>query len=74
MSSTWTALYRHVYPIDPDYGGAPTKLTLWLDNLGGLVLQIDEGDGASGTALFLPRQVAEDLAIALHARPLDGAA
>lgn len=43
--AAWTVLHRYVTPIDPDYGGAPTTVTVWRDNLGGLVLGIDEADG-----------------------------
>lgn len=66
--SAWKILHRYRTPIDPDYGGPTSTLTLWLDNLGGLVLGMDIQDGKKVAVLPLPEEVAEDLAIALHAR------
>jgi hypothetical protein len=66
--SGWRTVYRYVAPIDPDYGGAPTKVTVWLDNLGGIVLGIDHGDGRKVAVVPLPPDAAEDIAAALHAR------
>lgn len=62
----WAVLHQYVAPIDPDYGGAPAKVTLWLDNLGGLVLGMDEGDGAKVIAQPLPRVAAQELGAALR--------
>lgn len=67
--SEWTVLHRYRTPIDPDYGGATSTITVWLDNFGGLVLGMDEADGAKVIIIPLSRSEAEDLAVALHARP-----
>lgn len=64
--SGWTVLHRYVTPIDPDHGGAPTTVTVWRDNLGGLVLGIDEADGRRKVAIPLPRAAAKGLGAALQ--------
>lgn len=62
---SWETLYRYTGPIDPDYGGAPTSISVWRDNLGGLVLGIDAGDGEQVLAVPISDSVAEDLAMTL---------
>ena len=44
--SSWTELLKLRQPTDPNYPGDPaTVVTIHLDNFGGIVLFIDEGDG-----------------------------
>lgn len=64
-SSAWVAVWKYRTPIDPEYGGPTTVATLWRDNLGGLVLGIDQADGQTVTALPLPAADADDLAAAI---------
>jgi hypothetical protein len=69
MSTTdWQKLYQYRTPIDPDYGGPTSTITLWLDNLGGLVLFMDERDGEKVIGIPIPATEAEDFAAALHTR------
>jgi hypothetical protein len=69
--SEWTRLYQYRTPIDPDYGGPTSTVTVWLDNLGGIVLGMDERDGRKVILLPLARDDARDLAIALHGQPVE---
>jgi hypothetical protein len=62
-------LWRYRTPVDPDYGGPTSTITLWLDNLGGLMLGMDSRDGEEIIILPLPRGEVPDLAAALHAVP-----
>jgi hypothetical protein len=64
----WTVLYRYRTPVDPDYGGAPSTITLWLDNLGGLVLGMDQADGEKTIAIPLPWREAQILGRELRAK------
>lgn len=65
MSGEWTVLHRYIAPVDPDYPSLPAKVTLWRDNLGGLVLGMDIGDGAKVILQPLPGEEAEDFAFAM---------
>ncbi len=65
----WQVLYRYRTPIDPDYGGPTSTISLWLDNLGGLVLGMDRRDGEKVIVMPIGRDEALDLAAALHAQP-----
>jgi hypothetical protein len=67
--SEWTRVYQYRTPIDPDYGGPTSTVTLWLDNLGGLVLFMDARDGEKVIGIPIPSDEIEDFAAALHARP-----
>ncbi|MGZ6576562.1 MAG: hypothetical protein ACXVHX_39120 [Solirubrobacteraceae bacterium] len=64
-SSEWVTLWRFRTPVDPDYGGPTSTATLWRDNLGGLVLGMDVGDGERVVVLPLPADDATDLAAAI---------
>lgn len=67
MTGEWKVLYRYRGFGDPDYGTPGSVITLWLDNLGGLMLGMDVGDGKKVTVLPLPRSEVGDLTAALHA-------
>jgi hypothetical protein len=62
---SWTTLYRHYGPIDPDYGGPSTVIAVLRDNMGGLILEINAGDGETVLAQPISDAVAQDLARAL---------
>lgn len=64
--SSWSTAWQYRTPIDPDYGDPTTTVTLYRDNLGGLVLFVDEGDGVKVVGVPLPEADAEDLAAAIH--------
>lgn len=64
--SSWETAWRYRTPVDPDYGGPTTTVTLYRDNLGGLVLFVDEGDGSKVVGVPLPTDDADDLAAAIH--------
>jgi hypothetical protein len=66
--SDWQQLFRYRGPGDPDYGTPGSVINLWLDNLGGLMLGMDVGDGEKVIVLPLPRDEADDLIVALHAK------
>ena len=63
--SAWQVLWKHRTPIDPDHGGPTSTATLWLDNLGGLVLGMDQGDGERVIVLPISSDDADDLAAAI---------
>jgi hypothetical protein len=65
-ASSWETIFRYRAPIDPDYPSAPTVVTLHRDNMDGLVLFVDEGDGAQVTGVPLPGTEALDLAAAIN--------
>lgn len=64
----WRRLYQYRTPIDPDYGGPTSTITLWLDNLGGLVLFMDERDGEKVIGIPIPAAEVADFAAALRTR------
>jgi hypothetical protein len=68
VAGEWDILFRYRTPVDPDYGGPTSTITLWRDNLGGLILGMDIADGKKVAVLPLPDDAAEELVIALHAR------
>lgn len=74
--SEWRQLFKAVQPVDPDWppmSTPPASITLWLDNLGGLMLGMES---AAGKRVILPVSDGEatDLAIALMSRSsVDGA-
>lgn len=68
--SAWRRLFKADQPIDPDWppmSTPPASITLWLDNLGGLMLGMES---ATGKRVILPLTDAEaqDLAFALATR------
>lgn len=65
-SSQWTEVWKFRTPVDPDYGGATSTATLWRDNLGGLVLGMDQADGERVIVLPISADDADDLAAAIH--------
>ncbi len=65
-SEAWSPLWRYRSPIDPDYGGPTSVATLWRDNLGGLLLGIDHGDGATVALLPIPVADMDDLGAAIR--------
>ncbi len=64
--SEWVKLWTFRTPVDPDYGGPTSTATLWRDNLGGLVLGMDERDGEKVVLLPLADTDADDLAAAIR--------
>ncbi len=64
--SGWIEIWKYRTPLDPDYGGSTSTATLWRDNLGGLVLGMDERDGEKVVLLPLPAPDVEDLAAAIY--------
>jgi hypothetical protein len=60
-SVAWEPLFRH-----REGDLAPVMVTLYRDNLGGLVLFMDEGDGAKVVGISLSDDLADDLAAAIH--------
>lgn len=66
-SSSWTVLHRYRAPLDPDYAGPPAVLTVWKDNLGGIVVGINQGDGATVALMPIPAKERAALAVAILA-------
>jgi hypothetical protein len=60
-AAAWAPLFRH-----REGSLAPVMVTLYRDNLGGLVLFMDEGDGTKVIGVPLPDDLADDLAAAIH--------
>lgn len=60
-STSWEPLYRYRTGTL-----VPVAITLYRDNLGGLVLFVDEGDGAKVVGVPLPADEADDLAAAIR--------
>lgn len=71
MSSAWAVIWRHRTPVDPDLGGPTSTVTLWRDNLGGLVLGMDQGDGKKVIVLPIGDDDMDDLAAAIHEHRTD---
>lgn len=63
---SWTQLWQFRTPIDPDHGGPTSTAKLWSDNLGGLVLALDDRDGEKVILLPIPSGAADDLAAAIR--------
>lgn len=66
-SRPWEVLWRFRTPIDPDHGGPTSTVTLWQDNLDGLALGMDYGDGQSVIVLPIPGDDLDDLCAAVLA-------
>ena len=64
----WRTLFKAFQPVDPDYPSPPSSISLWLDNLGGLMLGMDLHEGEKRIILPLSDDEARDRAFALATR------